>query len=133
MTTYLLLPLLWLVTYFVRKKKPEYLRNTTIPFYYHAFAFMFLGLFIWNIVGFFIPLINLGEQMALGVPDALAHMKYFNWLMALSSIILVVLSVNLWIRRKSTIWFRIYYTVFSLITVSYILILERWHFLSVIY
>ena len=132
MITYLLLPVLWIVRFYIRKKKPLFLRKQTIPFSYHAVAFLFLGLFFWNVIGFMTPLVQLGEQMAFGFPESLVNMKYFNWVMALSSIILVLLSINLWIRKKSTILFRVYYTVFALITFSYILILHRWHFLNVI-
>lgn len=132
MVTYLLLPLLWIVRFYIREKKPEFLRKLTVPFTYHAVAFLFLGLFFWNIIGFMVPLIKLGEQMAFGLPDSLVNMKYFNWAMALTSIILILFSVNLWLKQKSTIMFRVYYTVFSLITLSYTLILHRWHFLNVI-
>ena len=131
MVTYLLLPLLWVVRFYIRKKKPEFLREQKIPFSYHALAFLFLGLFFWNIIGFMVPLIKLGEQMAFGFPESLVNMKYFNWIMALCSLVLVLFSINLWMRKKSTIMFRVYYTVFSLITLSYILILHRWHFLNV--
>ncbi len=131
MLTYLLLPLLWVPRFYIRKKKPEFLRKQTIPFSYHTVAFLFLGLFFWNVIGFMVPMIKLGEQMAFGVPESLINMKYFNWAMTLMSIILVHFSIDLWIRKKSTILFRVYYTVFSLITLSYILILYRWHFLNV--
>ena len=79
----------------------------------------------------FVPLIKLREQMAFGFPESLVKMKYVNMVMALSSVILVLLSINLWMRKKSNIWFKAYYTLFSLITLSYVLLLYRWHFLMV--
>jgi len=131
MMTYILLPLLWLIRFYIRKKKPRFLQSSNIPFYYHAVAFSFLGLFLWNVIGFMIPLIKLREQIMFGFPQSLVNMKYFNWLMALSAIILVIFSLRLWIKGKSTVLFRVYYSIFSSIAFSYILILHRWHFLNV--
>jgi len=131
MMSYMLIPFLWLVRYFIRKKKPKFLQSSSIPFYYHGVAFMFLGLFLWNIVGLMIPIVNLKEQMMFGLPESLMKMRYFNWLMAVNSIILVLFSLQLWLKGKSTMLFRAYYTIFSLIALSYILILYRWHFLNV--
>ncbi|MEM7087157.1 MAG: serine hydrolase domain-containing protein [Bacteroidota bacterium] len=131
LVSYVLLPLLWVVRFYIRKRKPEFLRRQTIPFSYHAVAFLFLGLFFWNIIGFMVPLVKLREGMAFGFPESLVHMKYFNWAMALCSIVLILFSIHLWLRKKSTPLFRIYYTIFSLITLSYILLLYRWHFFNV--
>ena len=132
MSTYLILPLLWIVLFFIRKKKPEFLKSQSIHFSYHAVAFLFLGLFFWNVIGFMIPLVKLRGGMAFGFPESLINMKYFNWAMAFSAIVWVLFAINLWMRKKSTFLFRVYYTVFSLIALSYILILYRWHLLNVI-
>ena len=131
MATYLLLPLFWLARRFIPRKQPTFLQSQKVNFYYHAVAFLFLALFIWNIMGFFVPLIKLGEQIALGLPTALLNMKYVNWVMGLCSVVLLLLSLQLWIQRKGSIWFKIYYSIFSLISFSYILILYRWHFFSI--
>lgn len=129
--SYLLLPVFWIGRFFIRKKKPEFLKKQHIPFSYHAVAFLFLGLFFWNVKGFIIPLMKLRGGMAFGFPEALANMRYFNWALAMCALILIGLSINLWVRKKSTVLFKVYFTLFSLVALSYILILHRWHFLNV--
>ena len=128
LVTYLFMPLFWLGRNLIGRKRLSFLPNDKIGFYYHAVAFLFLLLFFWNIFGFFVPLIKMGEQVALGLPDALLNMKYVNWVMGLCSIALFILSLQLWIKKESSLWFRVYYTIFSLISLSYILLLHRWHF-----
>lgn len=131
--SYLFLPLIWLVSFFIRKKKANFLLQTRIPAYYHATAILFLILFLWNIIGFFIPLLQHREELFFGINPSLVSMKYFNWAMAITAVGLVFLSIHQWIKSHGNWMIRIYYLLYSLVAVSYILILHRWHFLNVVY
>ncbi|NNF35291.1 MAG: beta-lactamase family protein [Saprospiraceae bacterium] len=129
--TYLLMPIAWIGKLLVsfKIKKPLYSRK--IPKYYDFAALAFVGLFLWNIVGFFIPLLQLREKIALGLPENLMNFSSFNWAMALCALILLLLSVKLWVFKAGSLWFRIYYTLFSLVACSYILILNHWQLLTI--
>ena len=107
--------------------------QTRIPAYYHATAILFLILFLWNIIGFFIPLLQNREELFFGINPSLVSMKYFNWAMAITAVGLVFLSIHQWIKSHGNWMIRIYYLLYSLVAVSYILILHRWHFLNVVY
>ena len=116
--SYLLLPILWLITYFIRRKRnPQFLMTTAIPGYYHAAALLFLGLFFFQVMGFWIPLFQDRQQLFLGLSPALYSMRYFNYAMAGISVILVLLSFFQWQRGHGNLWIRIYYTLYSVIII----------------
>lgn len=129
---YLLLPLAWLAVHLIRKRRPGFLMAMRVPFFYHTSALLFLGLWLWNVLGFFVPLLRRREELLFGVAPGLTSMKYLNWALALLAVVLLAQSVLMWIRRDGNWFFRIFFTFFSLIAFSYILILHRWHFLSVV-
>ena len=131
--TYLLLPFFWLVLFFIRKKRPHFSTKTRIPVYYHAAALLFVGLLLWNILGFFIPLIKNTQQLLFDFPESLTAMKYFHWMIGLTALGLIFLALRLWFRKSTAILVKLYYTLFSLAALSYPMVLHYWHFFNVIY
>ncbi len=126
---YLLFPPVWLITFFKRKRNPDFLSRTKIPSFYHATAMIYIGLFFWNILAFFVPLLKAREAILFGLSDSLLSIRYFNGAMAFVSVLLILLSMRLLYKKEGNIWIRAYYTLYSLVAFSYVLILHRWHFL----
>ncbi len=131
--SYLLLVLGWIFIFFIRKKKPELLLKSKIPALYHAMALLFLLLFFWNIIGFFLPLLRDRADLFFDFDQSLLSMRYYNWTMAITAIGLVVLTFILWFRNEGNWAIRLYYSLYSLVALSYVLILHRWHFLHITY
>ncbi len=128
---YPLLSLIWLITYIIRKKNPRFLIKSKINWYYHAAALMFVGLFFWNIFGFFVPLLQSKEQLLFGLEPSLLSMRYVNVLMAITSVLLIILTIMLWFRKEGNSLIRVFYSLYSIISMSYIAMLYRWHFLNI--
>ncbi len=126
---YLVLPLVWLMVHFIRKKNQNFLTAARIPPYYHIVALGFMCLFFWNIVGFFIPLLKNRDALLFGLSEELLSIRYYNISMALFALALLVLSSMLWINKEGNLLMRVYYTTYSLVAFSYITLLFRWHFL----
>jgi hypothetical protein len=125
------MPIAWIGKVLVSFKIKKSLYSRKIPKYYDFAALAFVGLFLWNIVGFFIPLLQLREKIALGLPEHLMNFSSFNWAMAVCAGILLLLSIKLWVNRTGALWFRIYYTIFSLVACSYVLMLNHWQLLTI--
>ncbi|MEO9482773.1 MAG: serine hydrolase [Ekhidna sp.] len=128
----LLLPA-WLILRFVRRKKPQLLIKTKIQPHYHIAALLFFALFCWNIFGFFVPLLQAKEQLLFGLNPSLLSIRYVNWVMAISAVVLLILSIILWYRKDGNWLIRIFYSAYSLVATSHILMLHRWHFLNIDY
>ncbi|MEQ9403437.1 MAG: serine hydrolase domain-containing protein [Cyclobacteriaceae bacterium] len=131
--SYFVLVLVWMATWLIRKRKPGFLAGTRIPVYYHATALLFLFLFIWNISGFFLPLLKNRSELFFDFNQALYSMRYFNWIMAIASVSLLILSIHIWVKKSGNWLIRLYFTLYSLVAFSYILLLHRWHFLNITY
>ena len=131
--SYILLPLLWIIVFFLRRNKPDLLMRSKIHYTYHLAAGIFLILFCWNILGFFLPLLQNRDQLLFEIDPSLLFIRYVNILMVLSAITLLYLSALMWIKRRGSWLIRIYYSFYSLAALSYILILNRWHFLTIDY
>ncbi|MEQ9263893.1 MAG: serine hydrolase domain-containing protein [Balneolaceae bacterium] len=131
---YLLAPLIWFIIWVIRRRNPAFYIDKQISWYYHIPAYIFAVLFIWHIVGFFIPLLQAvrGFDIAFGLADHLYIYKYLHWLMVLTVAALLYFNIRLW---RGTGWLitKIYYSLFTIIGFSYILVLYRWHFLSMAY
>lgn len=128
---YLLAPLAWFIIWAIRKRNPSFYTNKKISWYFHIPAYLFAVLFMWHIVGFFVPLLQAvrGFDIAFGLPNHLYMYKYLHWLMVLTGMALLYFNIRLW-REKGWLLTKIYYSLFTIISLSYTLVLYRWHFLS---
>ncbi len=128
---YLLAPLAWFFIWAIRLRYPGFYAEKKIPRHYHIPAFLFAVLFMWHIVGFFVPLLQAvrGFDIAFGLPDYLYLYKYLHWFMVLLVLALLYFSVRLW-KEEGWLLTKIYYSLFTIVSFSYILVLYRWHFLS---
>ena len=129
--SYLLLPIFWVLTFVINSTTPKNIQINRLPHIYHVVALGFIFLFLWSVIGFFIPLLQDRESMLFGISSDMLNMRYVHYMMAIVSILLLFFSALLWKNRKGNLLMRIYYTLFSLAAISYILMLHRWHFLTI--
>lgn len=129
--TYLLIPIFWILVYLINFHPSVNFSIKRISAQYHIAAFVFLMLFFWSIIGFFIPLIQLQEEILFGLPPGMLKMKYVHYAMAIVSLFCLFFSLQMWMKKEGTLMMRIYYTLYSLATLSFILMLQRWHFLHI--
>ena len=129
--TYLILPIFWMIVWLVNSYTSLKIKYRKLLPLYHVSALTFIGLFMWSVIGFFIPFIRNRESLLFGLPPEMLNMKYVHYAMALVSIGLIILSGFIWKRKDGNLFIRVYFTLFSLAALSYILVLHRWHFLTI--
>ena len=129
--TYLLLPLYWLFSILIKYRPSNKISFPKIKKKYHLCALTFLALFFWSVIGFFIPFLQNREDILFGLSPGMLRMKYVHYAMAIVAGILMIFSIELWRKKEGNIFMRIYYSLFSIATLSYILVLQRWHFLNI--
>ena len=127
---YLLLPIIWLIVWGVRKIKPQILKINYLSKSSHLLGLTFAGLTTWHLMGFLLQLAKRREELLFGFPSDLTFFKYVHWLVAALSIALFFQMVRIWFKREGWLGIRIYYSFFVLAAIAYVLFLHRWHFLN---
>lgn len=131
---YLLVLIFLPVSYWFKQWRGSPKKANTLWYPVHLSALAFSGLVIWDITGFFVPLISLitSGELLFGLPEYLLDYKYLHWAMA--GVLTLVLSgaISIWITKQSRLLVRIGYTVYALSSLFYIWLLIKWHFFDVV-
>ena len=129
--TYLFIPIYWIFSILIKFRPSHSLAFPRIHKKYHLCALAFLAFFFWSVIEFFIPLLQNREEMLFGLSPGMMRMKYVHYAMAIIAGLMLIFSIELWRKKQGNILMRVYYSLYSLAALSYILILQRWHFLNI--
>jgi len=120
--SYFLLPIGWGIRRIIKGKN-----LAKRDFYSHTIAFAYLALFFISVFAFWIPLLKNLKEIFYEFPASLITASYVHYGLAIVGLILIGKSIQLWVNKSTTWYFRLYYSLFAAACLSYVLLLIRWH------
>lgn len=127
--TFLLLPLIWLVIWLVRKSKPQFMKNKLLKPSTRLSFLIFAILTLINSL-MLIKLLRIGEDLIFGVPDEIVSLQIGSFLFPVMLLVMAYRLYKCWKSGEGMTGTRIYLSIYLLTATIYVTILHQWHFIG---
>jgi CubicO group peptidase (beta-lactamase class C family) len=128
--TYLLYPLIYGISYLIRRIRPNFWRAKSLPKGANIMGFLFAVLTAVYLVYYFLGLIDLGIEVMLGLPDYLYYLHLIPFLFIIGTLFMIFYAWSTWRMTGYSILSRIYFSVYTLCAVLWIWFLNYWNFIG---
>ncbi len=128
--TYLLFPVYLLIRFVLSRAIPKRFSMGIIHWMAHLSGSLFALLVLIYILFYFIELLRLGIQLIYGIPS---HLQMFHWIpyLMIACLPFMVISIlKLWRKQGPSLFFRCYYSLYTLAALIWIWVLQYWNFLG---
>lgn len=129
--SFLVFPIWWGLTRLIRFRKPKSLTREAFSLQTKIAGIAFsliIGIHIFLVL---VKLIKTGEDLIFGIPDSVAVIQNFSFLIPALLLIVSYRLIKVWQNKEGFLINRIYFSVYSLSGMAYTLALWRWHFIGV--
>lgn len=128
--TFLILPLFWLTTYLIRKRKAAFLIGKTFTNTTRWPGFLFSIVAILHLFRSFMKMFRLGADIQYGIPESIMITQSLSLLLPILLLIIIYRLIKVWVKHEAMVISRIYYTLFTIACIVHVLYLHAWHFIG---